>query len=93
MSETDVLTLDVTDRVATVTLNRPGARNALNRELRSALHRTVRDLDADDGVDVVVLTGASAPGSTSRSWVRARRRRSRRSVTTTARRRSAGRSR
>ena len=34
MSETDVLTLDVTDRVATVTLNRPGARNALNRELR-----------------------------------------------------------
>ncbi len=58
MSETDVLTLDVTDRVATVTLNRPGARNALNRELRSALHRTVRDLDADDGVDVVVLTGA-----------------------------------
>ncbi len=58
MPETDVLTLAVTDRVATVTLNRPDARNALNRELRSALHRTVRDLDADDGVDVVVLTGA-----------------------------------
>jgi enoyl-CoA hydratase len=58
MSDTDVLALDVTDRVATVTLNRPGARNALNRELRAALHRTVRDLDGDDRVDVVVLTGA-----------------------------------
>lgn len=54
----DVLLLDVTDRVATVTLHRPSARNALNRELRRALHTTVRDLDADDDVDVVILTGA-----------------------------------
>lgn len=58
MTDTDVLTLSVEDRIATVTLDRPGARNALSRELRSALHRTVRDLDADDGVDVVILTGA-----------------------------------
>jgi enoyl-CoA hydratase len=54
----DVLLVDVADRVATVTLNRPQARNALNRALRQALHRSMRDLDADDGVDVVVLTGA-----------------------------------
>jgi enoyl-CoA hydratase len=58
MSESDVLTLDVTDRVATVTLNRPEARNALNRSLRAAIHGTVRDLGDDDGVDVVILTGA-----------------------------------
>jgi enoyl-CoA hydratase len=58
MTASDVLALEVSDRVATVTLNRPGARNALNRELRSALHRTVRDLDGDDRVDVVILTGA-----------------------------------
>ena len=58
MTDTDVLALSVEDRIATVTLNRPGARNALSRELRSALHRTIRDLDADDGVDVVILTGA-----------------------------------
>src|SRR5262245_2267726 len=58
MSESDVLTVDITDRVATLTLNRPGARNALSRELRSALHRTVRALDADDSVDVLILTGA-----------------------------------
>lgn len=55
---TDVLGLDVSDRVATVTLDRPAARNALDRELRRALHRTMHDLDGDDGVDVVILTGA-----------------------------------
>lgn len=55
---TNVLDLDVSDRVATVTLQRPAARNALNRDLRRALHTTMRDLDGDDGVDVVILTGA-----------------------------------
>jgi enoyl-CoA hydratase len=54
----DVLLVDVADRVATVTLNRPHARNALNRALRRALHRTMSDLEADAAVDVVVLTGA-----------------------------------
>ena len=58
MTDTDVLTLEVADRIATVTLDRPAARNALSRELRSALLRAVRDLDADDEVDVVILTGA-----------------------------------
>ena len=57
-TDSDVLLLDVADRVATVTLHRPGARNALNRELRRALHTTVRDLEADDEVDVVILTGS-----------------------------------
>jgi enoyl-CoA hydratase len=54
----DVLSLDVAERVATVTLDRPEARNALSRELRRELARTMRDLDADDEVDVVILTGA-----------------------------------
>jgi enoyl-CoA hydratase len=57
-ADPDVLALDIADRVATVTLHRPEARNALDRALRKALHATVRDLDADDGVDVVILTGA-----------------------------------
>ena len=35
----DVLLVDVADRVATVTLNRPEARNALNRDLRPAIPR------------------------------------------------------
>src|SRR3954453_3810194 len=54
----DVLLVDVADRVATVTLNRPAARNALNRDLRAAIPRAVKQLEADDSVDVLILTGA-----------------------------------
>src|SRR5262245_27435979 len=54
----DVLAVDIADRVATVTLNRPRARNALNRDLRRALHRGMLALDTDDTVDVVVVTGS-----------------------------------
>jgi enoyl-CoA hydratase len=54
----DVVLVEVADRVATVTLNRPDARNALNRDLRRAIPRTVTELDGDDGVDVIILTGA-----------------------------------
>lgn len=54
----DVLLTEVADRVATVTLNRPKARNALNSELLAALPEALSKLDADDEVDVVILTGA-----------------------------------
>jgi enoyl-CoA hydratase len=51
------LLLDVADRVATVTLNRPERRNALDRELLGAIRTTMADCEADDDVDVVILTG------------------------------------
>src|ERR1044071_778045 len=54
----DIVLVDISDRVATVTLNRPDARNALNRDLRKALPTTLRSLDEDDAVDAIVLTGA-----------------------------------
>lgn len=54
---TDVLLVDVAERIATVTMNRPDARNALNGELRAALPRTLQQLDGDDDVDVIILTG------------------------------------
>lgn len=54
----DVLLTEVTDRVAVVTLNRPDQRNALDNELRRAIPEGLEGLDADDDVDVVVLTGA-----------------------------------
>ncbi len=44
--------------VATVTLNRPEAMNALSRALRQALYETMTALNADDEVRAVVLTGA-----------------------------------
>ncbi|MHB1582672.1 MAG: enoyl-CoA hydratase [Acidimicrobiales bacterium] len=44
--------------VATLTLNRPAARNALDRSLRAALWQAVADAGDDPEVDAVVLTGA-----------------------------------
>jgi 2-(1,2-epoxy-1,2-dihydrophenyl)acetyl-CoA isomerase len=43
--------------IATVTLNRPAALNALNGELVDALLAALHDIAADDAVRVVVLTG------------------------------------
>jgi enoyl-CoA hydratase/carnithine racemase len=54
----DVALLEVVDRVATVTLNRPEARNALSSELRHAIPAAVARADADPEVAVVILTGA-----------------------------------
>jgi len=54
----DVLVVEVADRVATVTMNRPQARNALNRALQKALYQGMLALETDEGVDAVVLTGA-----------------------------------
>jgi len=52
-----VLLVDVADRVAVVTLNRPHARNALNQEVQRLLPETIAALDVDDDVDVIILTG------------------------------------
>ncbi len=54
----DVLLVERADRIALVTLNRPASRNALNVELINTLLETMLALEADDTVDVVVLTGA-----------------------------------
>ncbi|MUM36218.1 enoyl-CoA hydratase-related protein, partial [Mycolicibacterium sp. CBMA 361] len=55
---TDVLLIDTTDRVRTLTLNRPQSRNALSYELREAFYSALRQAETDDDVDVVILTGA-----------------------------------
>jgi enoyl-CoA hydratase len=52
-----VLLVDRADGVATVTLHRPEARNALSAELITALRETMRTLGEDDEVRAVVLTG------------------------------------
>lgn len=54
---TDVLLSETTDRVRTITLNRPEARNALNSPLQRAAAAALTAADADDAVDVVILTG------------------------------------
>jgi len=44
--------------VAVVTLNRPEAMNALSKALRAELWAELQRLEADDGIRVIVLTGA-----------------------------------
>ena len=56
MSET-VLS-ETADRVCTVTLNRPETRNAMNTQLQRDLAIALAAAEADEAVDVVVLTGA-----------------------------------
>jgi enoyl-CoA hydratase len=49
--------VEVDGGVATVTLNRPEARNALNRDLRRAIPTALLELDQRDDVAAIVLTG------------------------------------
>jgi enoyl-CoA hydratase/carnithine racemase len=53
----DVVLVEVADQVATVTLNRPEARNALNRDLRRGIPKAMVELDGRDDVAAIVLTG------------------------------------
>lgn len=52
-----VVLTEVSDRIGTITMNRPEARNALSSEVLRALPAAMADLDARDDVDVLVLTG------------------------------------
>jgi enoyl-CoA hydratase len=53
-----VVLIDVADRIATVTLNRAEARNALSRRMTYALWDALTAAGDDPDVDVVILTGA-----------------------------------
>ncbi|WP_416906870.1 MAG: enoyl-CoA hydratase [Polymorphobacter sp.] len=53
-----VLVTEIENHIATLTLNRPQAMNALNRELRLALVEACAALEANDDVRVVILTGS-----------------------------------
>lgn len=57
-NSTDILLVDTTDRVRTLTFNRPESRNALSSALRSRFFAALRDAEADAAVDVVIVTGA-----------------------------------
>ena len=54
------LEVQIHDGVATLTMNRPEARNALSAEMKDAFATTVPALAADPSVRAVVLTGANA---------------------------------
>jgi len=50
--------VDAEDGVGVVTLNRPDKLNAMNRKLSSELREAVKQLDADDAIGCIVITGA-----------------------------------
>ncbi len=54
----DPLLFDLADHVAVITLNRPAVRNAMNRELSSALLAALQRVGADADIRVAVITGA-----------------------------------
>lgn len=53
-----ILDIDVRAHVATVTLNRPEAMNAIDPDLRAALHDAWHRISTDDDIRVALLTGA-----------------------------------
>ena len=55
---TDELLCTVSDRVATITLNRPQARNSLSDKLTPALRTMIRQCGDDAEVGAVLVTGA-----------------------------------
>ena len=56
-SDNGVVLLDISDRIATITLNRPAARNALNTEVLTLLPKLLTRADQSDDVDVIIITG------------------------------------
>ncbi|WP_281195645.1 enoyl-CoA hydratase/isomerase family protein [Halorubrum sp. F4] len=65
-ADSDTVSVSVGDRVesvATVTISRPDARNALNAELREDLVAVFEAIGDDDAVRVVVLTGDDESGA------------------------------
>ena len=54
----ETLKLETADAVATITIDRPEKRNALNTQVRRELLEALDAIEADDAVRVVVITGA-----------------------------------
>lgn len=55
---TSVVLLEINERIATITLNRPAARNALSFEVLKLLPQLMKQANASEDVDVIILTGS-----------------------------------
>ena len=54
----DLVLVEKAEGYGVVTLNRPHAMNALSAKLRNQLATAIDDLEADDNIRVMILTGA-----------------------------------
>ena len=59
MAEYETILVERRARVAIVTLNRPKALNALNLQMARDITDAARELDADEGVGCIVVTGSA----------------------------------
>ncbi|MBY6003895.1 enoyl-CoA hydratase [Salipiger bermudensis] len=55
----ETIIVEIDDHVATITLNRPDALNALNSHLLQELAQALGELDANDKVRCIILTGSA----------------------------------
>ena len=53
---TSVVLLEIDERIATITLNRPAARNALSFDVLKLLPQLMKQADASEDVDVIILS-------------------------------------
>src|SRR4051812_21383410 len=56
--EKEAVILDRSNAIATITLNRPDAMNAINDDVRTQLPVALREADADPVIRVIVIKGA-----------------------------------
>ena len=64
------VTYEKRERVAYVTLNRPERRNAINSAMAVELVETFMEIRSDDGVWVVIVTGAGDRAFCAGPWRR-----------------------
>lgn len=58
MAEQDLVRLDIEDTIATITLNRPEALNALNNDMFAGLRQFAQSIKENPEVRVAIVTGA-----------------------------------
>ena len=57
MSDTQEVIIDVADGVMTITMNRPEAKNAMNKSMAEGMSAAFDQFEADSDIRVAVLTG------------------------------------
>ncbi len=78
MANYNTILLEVGSGMATLTVNRPGVRNALGKETVEEIHAALRALAAHDDVHVLILTGAGDKAFVSGADIREIRQRGKR---------------
>jgi len=58
MTQPSTVLFEVSDRIATITLNRPERKNAMNQQLKDELRECWRRVKADPEIWVAIITGA-----------------------------------